>query len=155
MLTGSDFATRENPLSQTIDQHNMRQPHDGLIVPNMHARYRRRFQTPQIGKVGFRGNHLLRQVAESSHRSCLVVTSREEPAEVGPLLGERGPVRALELAGFGTEDGRALLDDKATVVLSSASPLLRLLTQGPPDDLMKEPPPPSTDRVAGPSGGRP
>ena len=30
---------------------------------------------------------------------------------------------------------RAILDDKATVVLSSSSPLLRLLTQGPPDDL--------------------
>src|SRR5262249_50021931 len=55
---------------------------------------------------------LLRQVAESAHRSCLVVTSREEPAELGPLLGERGPVRALELAGFDAEDGRALLADK-------------------------------------------
>jgi membrane protease subunit HflC len=53
------------------------------------------------------------------------------------------------------ETYRALLDDKATVVLSSASPLLRLLTQGPSDELMKEPPPPSTDRVAGPAGGRP
>jgi WD40 repeat protein/transcriptional regulator with XRE-family HTH domain len=55
---------------------------------------------------------LLRQVAESPHRSCLVITSREEPAELGPLVGERGPVRALELAGFGAEDGRALLSDK-------------------------------------------
>jgi membrane protease subunit HflC len=34
---------------------------------------------------------------------------------------------------------RALLDDKATVVLSSASPLLRLLTQGPSDDLSAGP----------------
>jgi WD40 repeat protein/DNA-binding XRE family transcriptional regulator len=55
---------------------------------------------------------LLRQVAESPHRGCLVITSREEPAELAPLLGDRGPVRTLELAGFGTEDGRALLSDK-------------------------------------------
>ena len=34
---------------------------------------------------------------------------------------------------------RAILDDKATVVLSSASPLLRLLTQGPPDELITPP----------------
>ncbi len=34
---------------------------------------------------------------------------------------------------------RAILDDKATVVLSSTSPLLKLLTQGPPDDLNTEP----------------
>jgi membrane protease subunit HflC len=36
------------------------------------------------------------------------------------------------------ETYRSLLDGKATVVLSSASPLLRLLTQGPSDDLLKE-----------------
>lgn len=45
---------------------------------------------------------------------------------------------------------RAILDDKATVVLSSSSPLLRLLTQGPSEDLMKGPSPaPSpADRAA-------
>src|SRR5207248_10233447 len=36
---------------------------------------------------------------------------------------------------------RAILDDKATVVLSSSSPLLKLLTQGPDNDLAPEPPP--------------
>jgi membrane protease subunit HflC len=34
---------------------------------------------------------------------------------------------------------RAILDDKATVVLSSASPLLKLLTQGPTEELMEAP----------------
>jgi transcriptional regulator with XRE-family HTH domain len=55
---------------------------------------------------------LLRQLGEAPHRSCLVVTSREEPPELGPLRGERGSVRILVLAGFGVEDGRALLNDK-------------------------------------------
>src|SRR5262249_25022418 len=55
---------------------------------------------------------LLRQIAEAPHLSCLMITSREEPAELGPLLGERRPVRAVEIAGFGTDDGRALLHDK-------------------------------------------
>jgi membrane protease subunit HflC len=36
------------------------------------------------------------------------------------------------------ETYRAVLDEKATIVLSSASPLLRLLTQGPADDLQHE-----------------
>ncbi len=35
---------------------------------------------------------------------------------------------------------RAILDDRATMILSSASPLLRLLTQGPSDDLLDGPP---------------
>jgi membrane protease subunit HflC len=34
---------------------------------------------------------------------------------------------------------RAILDDKATVVLSASSPLLRLLTQGPSEDLLGSP----------------
>jgi membrane protease subunit HflC len=41
---------------------------------------------------------------------------------------------------------RAILDDKATVVLSSSSPLLRLLTQGPSDELTAEPGPRSQER---------
>jgi membrane protease subunit HflC len=36
------------------------------------------------------------------------------------------------------ETYKAIFDDKTTVVLSSTSPLLRLLTQGPPDELLKE-----------------
>lgn len=38
------------------------------------------------------------------------------------------------------ETYRAVLDEQATVVLSAASPLLRLLTQGPPEDLMRDAP---------------
>jgi WD40 repeat protein len=54
---------------------------------------------------------LLRQMAESRHQSCLIVTSREEPPEIGPLRAERGPVRTIVLTGLGPEDGRAMLRD--------------------------------------------
>jgi modulator of FtsH protease HflC len=53
------------------------------------------------------------------------------------------------------ETYRAILDDRATLVLSSASPLLRLLTKGPADDLMREDSPPSGEKVASPVGSRP
>ena len=39
---------------------------------------------------------------------------------------------------------KAILDEKATVVISSTSPLLKLLTQGPGDDLAGPTPPPAT-----------
>jgi len=55
---------------------------------------------------------LLRQVGEAPHRSCLIMTSREEPSEIRLLRGERGPVRILEIDGLGAEDGQALLRDK-------------------------------------------
>jgi WD40 repeat protein/transcriptional regulator with XRE-family HTH domain len=55
---------------------------------------------------------LLRQLAEAPHQSCLLLTSREEPPELGPLRGDRGPVRTLDLTGFDVAEGRALLRDK-------------------------------------------
>jgi modulator of FtsH protease HflC len=55
-------------------------------------------------------------------------------------------VRALETY-------RSLLDDKATVVLSTASPFLKLLTQGPPDDLLRDATP--GERIASPLERKP
>ena len=56
------------------------------------------------------------------------------------------------------ETYRSILDDRATVILSSSSPLLRLLTQGPGEDLMRDTPPvppapevTPSDKVASPS----
>ena len=47
------------------------------------------------------------------------------------------------------ETYRAILDDRATIVLSSASPLLRLLTEGPAESLVADPgPPPSASESA-------
>jgi modulator of FtsH protease HflC len=44
------------------------------------------------------------------------------------------------------ETYRAILDDKATVVLSASSPLLKLLSQGPSEDLMSEPAKPKAEK---------
>jgi membrane protease subunit HflC len=41
---------------------------------------------------------------------------------------------------------KAILDDKSTVILSSSSPLLKLLSQGPSDELMAEPTSKPTER---------
>src|SRR5438128_6583795 len=35
-------------------------------------------------------------LGESGHRSCLLLTSREQPPELGPPRGEGGPVRMLD-----------------------------------------------------------
>jgi membrane protease subunit HflC len=50
------------------------------------------------------------------------------------------------------ESYRAILDEKATIVLSSASPLLKLLAQGPADDLLGDQQPPVSAR---PTGAKP
>jgi WD40 repeat protein len=54
---------------------------------------------------------LLRRLAETAHKSCLLLTSREQPSELGPLLAAAAsPVRVLGLDGLGVEDVRALLE---------------------------------------------
>src|SRR5258707_10515192 len=44
--------------------------------------------------------HLLRQVAQTAHQSCLLLTSREKPAALRALEGSRKPVRSLPLSGL-------------------------------------------------------
>ena len=52
-------------------------------------------------RAGFEGYaQLLRRMGETRHQSCLLLTSREKPADLVPLEGSRSPVRALRLAGL-------------------------------------------------------
>jgi WD40 repeat protein/transcriptional regulator with XRE-family HTH domain len=60
------------------------------------------------GLAGY--GRLFRAVGEASHRSCLMVTSRERPPELSMLNGEA--LRTLELAGLGVDEARVLLAPK-------------------------------------------
>jgi WD40 repeat protein/transcriptional regulator with XRE-family HTH domain len=55
--------------------------------------------------------HLLRRIAETSHQSCLLFTSREKPGDLVPLEGSRSPVRVLRLARLEAEACDRLLSD--------------------------------------------
>ncbi|MBD2122585.1 NB-ARC domain-containing protein [Trichocoleus sp. FACHB-262] len=52
---------------------------------------------------------LLRRVGEISHQSCLVITTREKPQEVGALEGDLLPVRTLPVAGLEAIAGHEIL----------------------------------------------
>jgi WD40 repeat protein/predicted ATPase/transcriptional regulator with XRE-family HTH domain len=62
------------------------------------------------GYAGFR--QFLRKSAETEHQSCVILTSREKPADLVPLEGSHAPVRALRLARLDTESSEKLLADK-------------------------------------------
>ncbi|NET37695.1 MAG: NACHT domain-containing protein [Cyanothece sp. SIO1E1] len=53
---------------------------------------------------------LWQRVAESAHQSCLMLTSREKPREVGILEGPQ--VRSLSLQGLSTPFGKELCQEK-------------------------------------------
>jgi WD40 repeat protein len=54
---------------------------------------------------------LLRMLGESTHQSCLILTSREKPAEIAAYEGQELPVRSLALTGS-AEAAQALLQAK-------------------------------------------
>lgn len=55
---------------------------------------------------------LLRQVGEVTHKSCLVLTSREKPKEFVSLEGATLRVRALQLTGLKDVEGQEILEAK-------------------------------------------
>ncbi|MBI4781499.1 MAG: NACHT domain-containing protein [Oscillatoriophycideae cyanobacterium NC_groundwater_1537_Pr4_S-0.65um_50_18] len=57
---------------------------------------------------------LLRQVGETVHSSCLILTSREKPPEIALLEGEAMPVRSLRLGGLGWAEGQAVINLKGS-----------------------------------------
>src|SRR5256884_3745402 len=58
---------------------------------------------------------LLHRVAESSHQSCLLLTSRETSAELGSLESRRASVRTLRLAGLEQEACEQLFEERDVV----------------------------------------
>ena len=71
-------------------------------------------------RAGYGGYaRLLRQVGESAHQSCLLLTSREKPGDLVPLEGSRTPVRALRLSGLEREAGEQLIEEQELVGTAS------------------------------------
>lgn len=56
--------------------------------------------------------YFFKKVAEASHDSCLLLTSREKPKEVAALEGKKLPVKVLQLSSLNLEEAREILQDK-------------------------------------------
>ena len=53
---------------------------------------------------------LFQKVGEIKHQSCFLLTSREQPLDIRSVLGQRPPVRHLELEGLDYSAGRKIVD---------------------------------------------
>lgn len=64
-------------------------------------------------REGYQGyDQLLKRIADESHQSCLVLTSREKPGGLAAREGETLPVRSLQLTGLHQEEGKTILKSK-------------------------------------------
>jgi WD40 repeat protein len=89
--------------------------------------------SPRNYLAGYEGyGELFRQVAESAHQSCVLLTSREQVAEVASFAGDRLPVRVLPLGGLSISAGMAILDDKGLpLTIENAQELVDLYAGNP------------------------
>jgi NB-ARC domain len=63
-------------------------------------------------RQGYEGyGQLLRQVGETIHQSCLIITSREKPKDIGRLEGKTSPVRVWQLKGLQVTDVREIFGE--------------------------------------------
>lgn len=58
---------------------------------------------------------LLQKIAETNHKSCLILTSREEPSEVAFMAGDTLPTRVLMLAGLPPVAAQEILKIKGII----------------------------------------
>ena len=67
---------------------------------------------------------LFQRIGEGNHQSCVLLTSREKPGEVGRLEGEASPVRSYPLVGLDMEEGQQILINKGLVGSKTAKKAL-------------------------------
>lgn len=80
----------------------------------------------QVGQFrsGFEAyGELLRSVAEVRHQSCVVLTSREKPAEIAILEGDQSAVRSMKLDGS-PEAAKFIIQDKQLIGTTEQKQLL-------------------------------
>jgi WD40 repeat protein len=83
--------------------------------------------------AGYAGyGDFFRQVAECSHQSCVVLTSREQIAEVANYAGSNLPVRVLNLSGLDLVAAMSVLDDKGLPLTTEKGQKLVELYSGNP-----------------------
>lgn len=92
--------------------HYLRSSRCLLILDNFESIFQGGSQTGQYLKDYEGYGYLLKFVGEVRHQSCVILTSREKPKEIGLLEGVSSPVRSLQLQGLTPVEGQPIFTDK-------------------------------------------
>ena len=106
-------ATLEQRISLLLD--SLRQTRVLVVLDNLESILQEEDVRGQL-RPGFEAyGQVLRQAAETVHQSCLLLTSREQPAALRGLSGKRSPVRTLRLGALDPSACQQLLEEKELV----------------------------------------
>jgi WD40 repeat protein len=81
-----------------------------LILDNAEAILRSGDQAGNYREGYEKYGELFRQVGEQRHQSCILLTSREKPKEIGLLEGSSLPVRSFQLSGLREAEGQEIFN---------------------------------------------
>src|SRR5260370_22443854 len=82
-----------------------------LALDNVETLFQERNRTGTYREGYEAYGQFFQRVGQTAHRSCLLLTSREQPKELAPLEGDHAPVRTMVLAGLEQEACRHILQD--------------------------------------------
>jgi energy-coupling factor transporter ATP-binding protein EcfA2 len=119
LLSSGQTSQPDQPLQIGISQfiHQLQQRRCLLVLDELETIFRSsqgKFR-PEVGyyREGYEEyGELLQRIANDRHQSCVLITSREKPAEVAAAEGKTLPVRSLQLRGLETEAAKALFQAK-------------------------------------------
>lgn len=94
--------TTSHQISQLID--DLRQQRCLLILDNVDTILRQGSPAGQYREGYENYRELFRRIAETTHQSCLVLTSREKPQSIAAFEGELLPVRCWQLNGLNDDE---------------------------------------------------
>ncbi|RCJ27958.1 hypothetical protein A6770_24725 [Nostoc minutum NIES-26] len=121
----SDDQERESHLSENLGDrisrliYYLQNSRCLVILDNVESILRSGSRAGQY-REGYEGySELFRRIGETSHTSCLILTSREKPKEIGLLEGKRLPVRSLTLSGLKVLEGQEILKIKGLAAAES------------------------------------
>lgn len=83
-----------------------------VILDNFDSLFRSGYTTGTYSPEYLDYRELLQKIAETNHKSCLILTSREEPSEVAFMAGNTLPTRVLILAGLSSVAAQEILKIK-------------------------------------------
>lgn len=104
-----DVAGRVSQLMEYLRSHRCLIVLDNVETILQEREYSGYFQKKHEGY-----SELFKRIAQTTHSSCLVLTSRENPRELTALEGETLPVRSLRLSGLTGADSQAVLKSKGS-----------------------------------------
>ena len=92
--------------------HYLRQHRCLLILDNFESVLQGGAQAGQYREDYEGYGYFLKSVGEVRHQSCVVLTSREKPREIGTQEGLTSPVKVLQLRGLTANEGQSIFVDK-------------------------------------------